>query len=64
MRSSHWFHKDFARNGTKMMHGFHYGTFKVMVDGNTLIDGGRAGFLRHAFGAKIVEAVLNKLRGS
>ena len=47
-----------------MMHGFHYGTFKVMVDGNTLIDGGRAAFLRHAFGAKIVEAVLNKFRGS
>ena len=42
-----------------------YGTFKVVVDGKTVVDGGVAAFLGiMPSGAKIVAAVLNKVRGS
>jgi hypothetical protein len=42
----------------------HYGEFKVLVDGNTIIDGGAAAFLGVLpSGAKIVAAVKNCLSG-
>jgi hypothetical protein len=41
----------------------HYGEFKVLVDGNTIIDGGAAAFLGVLpSGKKIVAAVRNSLR--
>lgn len=41
----------------------HYGQFKVLVDGNTIIDGGAAGFLGVLpSGRKIVAAVRSSLK--
>ena len=41
----------------------HYGEFKVLVDGNTIVDGGATAFLGvMPSGRKIVEIVRNSLK--